>query len=504
MNSYDAIVIGAGHNGLVTANYLAREGRRVLVLERRAVPGGQAVSESFADGWQVDTLHAGGMLRPDIVNDLGLALPAPQPQPFTVHASGATLRFGADPLDGATLEAIRRLSPADAARWPEFVAFMNKAAAMLDAAYAVVMPRQLPNVDLRAEGLPLAKVALKLRRLGRRDMFRFIRALPMTALELLEEWFESEPLRAALASVAIHGHTLGPMSAGTGYTLMHNWLNRGGLAAPQHAGGTGAIARALADKLLSSGGEIRTGSAVTRILVEDSRARGVLLAGGEQINASVVFSAADPRHTLLELAGARELPPEFVWHARTIKLRGAIAKLHLQTDGSHGIAPGAHVVAPTLKTLERAYDAAKYGEIATVPYLEVTSRGNAVSVHFQFAPYRLRAGDWSSEGERVKQIALDTLAPLFPALGASIRASRVLTPLDLERDYGLTEGDPNHGQLAMDQFFFMRPLPGWSDHRTPIAALHLCGSGVHGGGGISGAAGRNAARQFLSGRLEGV
>jgi phytoene dehydrogenase-like protein len=501
MNSYDAIVIGAGHNGLVTANYLARAGKRVLVLERRAIPGGQAVTESFGEGWSVDSLHAGGMLRPDIVRDLGLNIPAPAPQTFTAHTDAGVLRIGPALTDAASIDAIRAFSAADAARWPEFVAFMNTCAQMLDAAYAVPMPRELPHLDLRREGLPFAKLGLRLRRLGKRDMFRFIRALPMTSLELFEEWFESPALRAALASVAVHGHTLGPMSAGTGYTLMHNWLNRGGLAAPQHAAGTGTIVRALTETLLAARGEIRTGSAVQKVLIERSKAVGVQLASGEEIRADVVFSAADPRHTLLTLAGERELAPEFAWHVRNIKMRGAVAKIHLRTDGRHGIAPGTHAIAAALKHVERAYDASKYHEISAAPYLEVNTHGDAVSVHFQYAPYKLKAGDWSTEGKRLEEIALATLAPVFPDLAASVRGSRVLTPLDLEREYGLTEGDMNHGQLAMDQFFYMRPLPNCSDHHTPIAGLVLCGSGVHGGGGISGVAGRNAARQYLGGRV---
>ena len=478
MNSYDAIVIGAGHNGLVTANYLARAGKRVLVLERRAVPGGQAVTETLAEGWNVDTLHAGGMLRPDIVRDLGLAIPAPAAQAFTAHTESGVLRIGPTLTDAASIDSIRAFSAADAARWPEFVAFMNACAQMLEAAYAVPMPRELPHVDLRKDGLAFGTLALRLRRMGKRDMFRFIRALPMTSLELFEEWFEAPALRAALAAVAVHGHTLGPMSAGTG-----------------------AIVRALTEALLAQRGEIRTGSAARSVIIEHSKAVGVRLSSGEEVRAAVVFSAADPRHTLLTLAGERELPPEFCWHARTIKMRGSVAKLHLRTDGRHGIAEGTHVIAGSLKQVERAYDAAKYREIATAPCLEVTSRGDAVSVHFQYAPYALKDGDWTRDAVRIEEIALATLAPVFPSLATAVRASRVITPLDMERDYGLTEGDMNHGQLAMDQFFFMRPLPNWSDHRTPIAGLVLCGSGVHGGGGISGVAGRNAATQFLGGRV---
>jgi phytoene dehydrogenase-like protein len=504
MTQYDAIIIGAGHNGLVTATYLAKAGRKVLVLERRSLPGGQLVTETLEGGWQVDTLHAGAELRPDIVRELGLQLPAITRAPHTVlFGDGARLEFGADLTASTTLEAIRRHSAKDAGRWPEFVAFMHKAGAFLDAAYATTMPRHLPRVDMRHEGLPLAKLALKLRRLGKRDMFNFIRALPMNALELAEEWFESAALRATIAALGIHGHTLGPLSAGTGYTLMHNWLNRGGLALPLVTGGVGGISRSLADGVLAAGGAIRTGAAVTRVRIERSRATGVVLANGEEISAAAVFSAADPRHTLLELASARELPPEFVWHARTIKMRGAVAKLHLQTNGTHGVPAGTHAHAPTLKYLERAYDPCKYGQISEHPYLELSVAGSTVSVHYQFAPFALRDAAWDEDTRALLlQRTLATLEPSFPRLRAAVLQSRVITPLDMARDYGLTEGDLNHGQLTMDQFFFLRPLPGHADHRTPIEGLYLCGNGVHGGGGISGASGRNAAKQFLAGRLE--
>jgi phytoene dehydrogenase-like protein len=213
-----------------------------------------------------------------------------------------------------------------------------------------------------------------------------------------------------------------------------------------------------------------------------------------------VISAADPRHTLLDLVGAPELPPEFVWHTQSIKMRGSVAKVHLLTDGNHGLPKGTLVVAPAIRYLERAYDAAKYGQTSAAPYLEITTVCRVVSLHFQFAPYTLRERDWGQERAVLERIAVDTAAATFPQLKQSIREVRSLTPLDLEKTYGLTEGDLNHGQLILDQLFFMRPIPGWSNHKTPIDNLYLCGSGVHGGGGISGAAGRNAARAVLKER----
>lgn len=501
MADHDLIIIGAGINGLVAANYLVKAGKRVLVLERRWIAGGQAVTESFGDGFQADSLHAGGMLRPDIVRDLGLArfglTQATGAQPYVLLLPGGQrLQLTADPDDARTLESIRQFSASDAARWPEFAAFMHQAAVFLDAAYRTPMPR-LPKFELMSEGVPLAMLALKLRRLGGKDMFRVIRAMSMSAQELTEDWFESEPVRAAVAALAIHGVTLGSMSAGTGYTLMHHWLNRGGLAHTPVVGGVGKISDALVAAFKARGGQLRTSASVQRVIVDRQRVSGVVLDDGEEIVASAVFSAADPRHTLLDLVGAPELPPEFVWQTQSIKLRGSVAKVHLLTDGSHGLPEGTLVVAPSIRYLERAFDAAKYGEISAEPYLEVTRSGNVVSIHFQFAPYALRNGEWSSGRARVEQLAIETLGEYCSDLKSSIRQVQSITPVDLETIYGLTEGDLNHGQLILDQMFFMRPLPGWSNHKTPIDGLVLCGSGVHGGGGISGASGRNAARLVL-------
>jgi phytoene dehydrogenase-like protein len=222
--------------------------------------------------------------------------------------------------------------------------------------------------------------------------------------------------------------------------------------------------------------------------------KGVVLANGEEISADTVISAIDPKRTFLSLVGPLNLPPEFVWKVQSIKMRGSVAKIHLLTDGQHGIPAGTVVLAPSIKYLEKAYDAAKYGEISEHPYLEVTTTGNVVSIHFQFAPYHLKNRDWRLETSKLERLAVDALAEYFSNLKSSIVNRQLITPLDLETTYGLTEGDLNHGQLMLDQFLFMRPIPGWSNHRTPIDNLYLCGSGVHGGGGVSGAAGRNVVK----------
>jgi phytoene dehydrogenase-like protein len=489
MSRYDTIIIGAGHNGLVAAAYLAKQGKKVLVLERRDIVGGSVVTESFGEGFTVDSVQAGGTLRPDIIKDLKLKLPAVKEKPVFISLlpDAHSLTLGPDPLKAS--ESIKRFSEKDAARWPEFVRFMNKSAKILEKAYSTIMPR-LPMNFNAGEGFGLMDLGLNLRLAGRKDMLNFIRALPMTAQELVEEYFESEVVKAAVASLGIHGFTLGPMGAGTGYTLIHNWMNRGGLA-HVNVGKAGELTQTLANAVKAYGGEIRTNAEVACIQVDGQIARGVILASGEEISANIILSSTDPKHTLLKLVGPRELPPEFVWHVQSIKLRGSVAKVHLLTDGTHGIPAGTVALAPSIKYLERAYDAAKYGQISERPYLEVTTSGNVVSIHFQFAPYTLKENNWKVEGSKVEKLAIDTLADYFPNLKSSTKNQKSITPLELEQTYGLTEGDLNHGQLMLNQFLFLRPIPGWSNHRTPIDNLYLCGSGVHGGGGVSGAAGRN-------------
>lgn len=491
-NHHDTLIIGAGHNGLVAAAYLARRGKKVLVLERRDILGGSVVTETFDDGSAYDPVWAGGTLRPDIVKDLklashGLQPASPRPAFISLQAVSDHLVLDADPARAA--ESIKRFSEKDAARWGDFVRFMDKAAYILNVAYETLMPR-LPNDFSLREGYGLLELGLELRLAGRKDMLNFIRALPMTAQELVEEYFESEAVKAAVASIGIHALTLGPMGAGTGYTLIHNWLNRGGMA-HVNVGRAGEVTSALAGAVKALGGEIRLEAEVKRILVDTYACKGVALSDGEEIPADTVISAVDPKRTFLELVGARELPPEFVWHVQSIKMRGSVAKIHLLTEGGHGIPAGTVALAPSIKYLEKAHDAAKYGEISEKPYLEVTTSGGTVSIHFQFAPYNLKHGTWNAERENVEKLAINTLAEHFPNLKSSIVNHKSLTPLDFEQTYGLTEGDLNHGQLMLDQFLFMRPMPGWSNHKTPIDNLYLCGSGVHGGGGVSGAAGRN-------------
>src|SRR5258706_9257566 len=437
-------------------------------------------------------MRLGLVNRFPILKESNLGLDGTSRPPFiSLQADGNHLVLGSDSVKAA--ESIKRFSEKDAANWLPFVDFMKKATKFIHSANSRIMPR-LPKGFNLGEGMDLAKLGIDLRMLGGKDMMRIIRGIPMTAEEFVDEWFESDIVKAAVASLGIHGFTLGPMGAGTGYTLIHNWANRGGLSHVSVQGGVGKITEALASAVKSFGGEIRTNGEVKSIQVDTFTCKGVMLANGEEIAAKNIISAADPKHTFLNLVGAVNLPPEFVWNIQSIKMRGSVAKVHLLTDGKHGIPDATVALAPSIKYLEKAYDAAKYHWISEKAYLEVTTSGNVVSIHFQYAPYKLKDSSWNVEGSKVEKLAIDTLAEYFPNLKSSIKNTKTLSPQDLEATYGLIEGDLNHGQIMLDQFMFMRPIPGWSNHKTPIDNLYLCGSGVHGGGGVSGASGRNVVK----------
>ncbi|MCS6993501.1 MAG: NAD(P)/FAD-dependent oxidoreductase [Anaerolineales bacterium] len=512
MNHYDVLIIGAGHNGLTAAAYLSKAGKRVLVLEKRPVIGGFCVGENDTPALAP---FPRGILRPDIIRHLSLERFGLNPAPVSTDLisllpGGRQLVLSAD--TAKTVDSISQFSKTDAARWPAFVRFIERAAAFLEAAYATPIPR-LPKFSL-AEGIPLAQLALKLRALGPKDMHNVIRLLPMTVKELLDEWFESEELKAAIATLGIHNANLGVMSAGSAYNLLHQYLIRGGSSPERNGRGWGQpvqhthqVIAALEQAARAYGAEIRLNAEVARIMVENDRVTGVRLHSGEHLAASTVLSSVDPKTTFLRLVTPEPLDPEFVWQAQRIKMRGVTAKLQLTLASSvHPLeairasaSSSVFIIAPSLTYLERAYDAAKYGQISEKPYLEMTPTGNLLSIHFQFAPYFLKPSAWNEETRRIlAQTTWNTLNEYAPHLQSEITNLKSLTPLDLETTFALTEGDPHHGQILLDQFFFMRPLPGYADYKTPIEGLYLCGSGTHGGGGVSGIPGRNAAKSVLA------
>ncbi len=477
---HDAIVIGAGANGLAAAHLLARAGRRVLVLEAQA-----------ADDGAPDT----GWVPPQLVRELGLTgVEARRPDPWIAVAlpDGGRLELSQDAARSA--EAIRRLSPKDAASWPAFCARMHRLAGFLEALYTA----PAPDVESRDPGelLRLALLGVKARRMGKQAVVDLLRVLPMSAAELLDEWFECDALKGALGAGGVLHLRQGPRSGGTAFVLLHHHVGSApGVFRPPRSN----LRRVLA---AAAGVEVRRGAAVRRVAVTDGRATGVVLADGEEIAAPVVVSSADPRATLLGLVEPGWLDPEFAHAVRCIKCRGVVARVTLAVDRDPGFSTLA--VSPSLEYLEHAYDDAKYGRVSANPYLEARVDGGRVDVHVQYAPYAPADGGWD-EGRRraLGNAVIERLALHAPALGSAVTGSEVLTPRDLEDRHGLTEGNAYHGELTLDQILFMRPVAGWSRYRTPIRGLFLCGAGTHPGGAIAGGAGRLAAREILRGRGRG-
>lgn len=542
-NSYDAIIIGGGHNGLVTAAYLAKAGKKVLVLERRDTLGGAAATEEIWTGFKINTgAPDAGMLRPEVVAELGLRQHGLEfiESPVTAFApqpNGPALTLRRDPRE--TRAEIARFSPADAEKFPAFMRLVTALTSILDN----IMTLTPPSLEETKPGdlLPWAKLGLKLKGLGQREMMEFLRVLPMTAQEFLDEWFESDALKGLLGAAGISGTMQGPQSSGTAFVLLYHYLGAadGGFKATRLVrGGTGQLAAALASAARQYGAELRTGAEVSRILLAENpdtgetQAVGVVLADGEEVLAKAIISNADPRRTLFGLVGAPNLEPHMARRVRNIRYRGCVAKVNLALSGlpefislpqgdaaeNNAYLGGHIVISPNLEYLERAYDDAKYGRFSARPYLDVVipsvldpalapAGQHVMSITMQYAPYKLQGSRGAGEqgsgwDERQKQALadkiIDTLAVYAPNLKNLIRHCQVITPLDWEQEYGLTEGSIFHGEMALDQLLFMRPVPGYGQYRTPVGRLYLCGAGTHPGGGVTGAPGYNAAREILS------
>jgi len=471
----DVLVIGAGVNGLVAAHLLARTGRRVTVLERAT-----AIDATPAWGWMPAALAAELGVTPDV---LGTQLP--DPWCVVPLADGGRLELSRDVA--RTAAAIATVSPADGARWPAFCERMHRLARVLEALYL----QPAPDVETRqpVELLRIARLGLKVRRMGRETIVDLLRVLPMSVADLLDEWFEHDALKGALgAAGVIHLHQ-GPRSGGTAYNFLHHHV---GCAPGVFRPPLTTAARALAGR---PGISVRHGAVVSRILVREGRVRGVALAGGEEIAASLVVSDADPRATLLGMLEPGWLDPELMRAVRNIKCRGVAARVTLTLD--RPAEPVTLTVAPSLEALERAYDAVKYGRMSAQPWVEARADGHALHVHAQYAPYALEGG-WTDEARRAfGEAVVARLAEHVPGLRGQVRQLEVLTPVDLEARSGLTEGQAYHGEQTLDQVLFMRPVPGWSRYRTPIGGLWLCGAGTHPGGQVAGVSGRLAARAIL-------
>lgn len=532
---YDAIIVGGGHNGLVTAAYLAKAGRKVLVLERRAIVGGAAVTEELIPGFKFSSC-ADGLpgLSPAIGRDLnlsrhGLEYLTADPTIFAPQPDGRALTIWRDPQ--RTVREIERFSKQDAARYPDFTALIGKVASLVGALMTVTPPH-MPR-PAAADMPELLKLLAPARQLSKKDIHDTLRILPMSVADLLDEWFESDALRGLIAARGITGITWGPRAAGTAYVLLCGCagdgqpFSSGGIV----KGGMGGLTEAIARAARHYGAEIRTGVEVAEIVVEQGQTNGVRLANGQMITAAAIISNADPRTTFMKLVDPAFLDPFFVKQVQNIKYRGSGARVHLALkelpqftalNGNAGeVLRGYTRIAPSLNYLEKAFDAAKYGQIARQPYLDVTipsladpslapAGQHVMSVYMQYAPYFLKQGNGGGETEEQRgngwddeqrealgQVIIDTLAQYAPNLHDAILQTQVLTPLDLEQIYGLPEGNPSHGEMTLDQFLYMRPVPGYAQYRAPIEGLYMCGAGTHPGGGVTGLPGYNAAREIL-------
>ena len=525
MGKYDVIIIGAGHNGLVTAAYLAKAGKKVLVLERRSVIGGTSASEEILSGFKYATCaHFAAGFSPAILSDLelekyGLAISPIEPLLFAPSLDRDSLTIARDPQTAAS--EIRRHSAPDAERFTEFCALVAKLARFLGTLYSLPLP------DKAAPGAPgpmaLIKAAWKFHRLDKKTMREFLRILPMSMSDLLSEWFESETLKAAIAGSSMLASFVGPRQQGTAFQFLHNQIGATGgafRAAARVPGGIGRIPYTLALAAQQRGAEIRTDAEVTTITTKDGVASGVSLVSGTEFVSDLVVSSIDVKKTLLKLVEPTYLDPLFLLRVKNLRGRGTVAKINLALDAlpkfkspaKDAAALGGIIhIGPTLEYLERAADDAKYGRFSRQPFLEITvpsisdpslapSGKHVMSVWMQSAPYHLRESNWATQRDALGDTVVNIIESYAPGFKNSIVHRQVLTPLDLEQTYGLTEGHLYHAELALDQIFFMRPVPGWARYHTPIENLYLCGSGTHPGGGITGLPGYYAAREILKHR----
>jgi len=524
--SFDAVIVGGGHNGLACAAYLARAGKKVLALERRHVLGGAAVSEELFPGFTYSVCsYVVSLLRPWIIRDLelsrfGLEM-IPLEASFLPLPDGNSLLRGADP-DETRLE-ISRFSRRDAETMPEFGRAMSKmglfAKPIIDS--PAPDPKSLKPGDL-----------IQLLRLGRHftnappdELELRLKLMTMSAVDFLDEWFESDVLKAPMAVSGIIGTFLGVRSPGTAYVLLHHYMGEidGAFRSWGFAkGGTGSVSNAIAASARHFGAEIRTQASVEKILIRGGEARGVVLESGEEIRAKAVVSGCDPRRTFFGFVGRENLPDEFCAGLDRYRFRGSSGKVNLALDRlpSFTCRPGngAHLrgdiaIAPGIDYLEHAYDQAKYGDYSERPYLNIVIPSvvdptvappgkHVMSCFVQYAPYDIKEGPeyWPERREAFGDAVIDTLAEYIPDIREIILHRQVLSPWDIEQEYGLTEGNIFHGELSLEQLAFLRPVAGWSRYKTPVKNLWLASSGAHPGGGIMAAPGALCARAMLGGR----
>jgi phytoene dehydrogenase-like protein len=519
---YDVIVIGGGHNGLTNAAYLARAGKKVLVLERRHVLGGAAVTEEVFPGFKFSVCsYVVSLLRPEIIRDLDLPRHGLEILPldgtFTPMPSGDYLWRVND--HGKTHREIARHSKVDAEAYDEFGKAMQAMCRFVKPILSMVPPD--PSTLNPRELMKLLFLGKRFQGLTSEDKYNQVQLMTMSAIDFLDQWFETDVLKATMSASGIIGTFLGVRSPGTAYVLLHHYMGEidGAFRSWGFSrGGTGAISNAIADAARESGAEIRTQAPIAKIIVKDNRAQGVVLQNGDEILGDVISSSVDPRLTFIKFIEEKLLPGEFLEDVRRYKFRGSSGKVNIALDALPDFkclpGPGAHLrgaisISPSVEYMERAYDDAKYGTFSRRPYIDMVIPSltdpsvappgkHVMSCFVQYAPYKLRPGlNWDDQREAFGNTVIDTIAEYAPNIKSIIRNKQVLTPLDLEREFGLSEGNIFQGELSLEQLFFLRPVPGYAQFRTPIKNLYMSGSATHPGGGIMGAPGRLAALEIL-------
>ncbi len=518
---YDVVVIGGGHNGLVNAAYLARAGLKVLVVERRGVLGGAAVTEEIIPGFLFsECSYVVSLLRPEIIRELDLPRHGLEILPldgtFTPMPDGNYLWRMND--HAKTLREIRRHSRVDAEAYDEFGKAMVAMCRFVKPILSMIPPdpTTLNPRDLKR----LMVIGQRFRRLSGEERYTLVQLMTMSAADFLDQWFETDVLKATMSASGIIGTLLGVRSPGTAYVLLHHYMGEidGAFRAWGFSrGGTGAISNAIGAAAREAGAEIRTKAGVAKILVKEGHAAGVVLEDGEEIQATVVSSSVDPHLTFEKFLDSSDLPGDFLEEVKRFKFRGSSGKVNLALDalpeftclpGTGAHLRGAISISPSVEYMERAYDDAKYGRYSRRPYIDVVIPSltdpsvappgkHVLSCFVQYAPYKLAQGNWDEQKEAFGDNVVNTLAEHAPNLKKIIIGKQVLTPLDLEREFGLTQGNIFQGELSLEQLFFLRPVAGWAYYRTPVANLYMCGSATHPGGGIMGAPGRLASTVIL-------
>jgi len=521
--SFQVIIVGGGHNGLVASAYLARAGRRVLVLEARELVGGCAVTEEIWPGYRVSTAsYLASLMQEKVVRDLelerfGYRVDAKDPAFFSPFPDGSHLFMWQDRQK--TLAEIAKFSKRDAEAYPKYEAHLERLAIVAES-LLLTTPPDFPPSGV-GDFIEYLRLLGRLRGLSRNEMVGLVKVFTQSAADLLDEWFESEQLKVTLATDGVIGANGGPRSPGTAYILLHHCM--GGVNGHRGLwgfvrGGMGTVSNAIAESARSRGVTVRTNAPVEKILVREGRARGVVLKGGEEIQAGIVASNLDPRRTFLQLMDSGDLPADFLDGIRKFRSEGTSLKMNLALRGlpEFSALPGApgpqhkatmHIC-PSVEYVERAWDDAKYGRPSRSPLIEMTiptmydgslapTGHHIMGIFLQYAPYTLRGTTWDAEREPYADRILDVIEEYCPNIKSIVVERQTLSPLDLERRFGITGGNIFHGEMSLDQMFVLRPLAGWAKYRTPVRGLYLCGSGAHPGGGVMGAPGHNAAREIL-------